>query len=447
MRIPVLTILSSQEPLMESAMAFKEGRAAKFPITAAKTPSRLEIDPTTPAIPIASQAPGGVATATAQPDQSSSFAVRAFLEAETPEDIPAEVDGVPVFSDPKIAAFPVTCGGAGIGNSATVAAKLRVAQLAARGLDGTNVAIAIMDTGINLAHLAGIPGLAPRLDAANSWTPPRGTTSPGRYPVDHGTMCAFDALIAAPNATLLDYPMLSSSIPGGNLTGSSLNAALQAFSHLLANWAVAFAPGGPQRYSALVVNNSWGIYHPSWDFPPNHPGRYCDNPNHPFHVIAAALTNSGADILFAAGNCGSDCPDRRCQGRTSGTIMGANAYQEVLTLAGCDTNDQRVGYSSQGPSIPGMFGDKPDLTSYTHFLGSQAFGPGSPDSGTSAACPVAAGCVAALRTKLPHGTTPPSNLFAQLRATAIAVGGQTAWNGDYGHGILDPIGAANSLGL
>src|SRR4029453_4070087 len=277
MRIRVLTILPSQEPLRESAMAFKERRAPTFPITAARTPARLEIDPTIPAIPFASQAPGGVLTATAQPDQSSSFAVRAFLEA-SPEDIPDKVEGAPVFSDPRIESFPVTCGGAAVGNSGTVAAKLRVTQLAAKGLDGANVAIAIMDTGINLAHLAGIPGLAPRLDAANSWSPPNGMTLPGRYPVDHGTMCAFDALIAAPNATLLDYPMLASSIPGGNPTGRSLSAALLAFSHLLANWAVAFAPGGPQRYSALVVNNSWGIYHPSWDFPPNHAGRYCDNP-------------------------------------------------------------------------------------------------------------------------------------------------------------------------
>jgi hypothetical protein len=44
--------------------------------------------------------------------------------------------------------------------------------------------------------------------------------------------------------------------------------------------------------------------------------------------------------------------------------------------------------------------DKPDITGYTHFLGSEAFGAGSPDAGTSAACPVAAGCAAALRTKL-----------------------------------------------
>ncbi len=32
-------------------------------------------------------------------------------------------------------------------------------------------------------------------------------------------------------------------------------------------------------------------------------------------------------------------------------IMGANAYKEVLTVGGCDTNDEIVGYSSRGPSI------------------------------------------------------------------------------------------------
>jgi subtilisin family serine protease len=127
--------------------------------------------------------------------------------------------------------------------------------------------------------------------------------------------------------------------------------------------------------------------------------------------------------------------------------MGANALSEVLTVAGCDTNDQRVGYSSQGPSISGMHVEKPDLTTYTHFLGSEAFGPGSADSGTSTACPVAAGCVAALRTKLPPSTTPPANLFAQLRSTATPVSGAAGWNGDYGHGLLDPLSAAHSFGL
>jgi hypothetical protein len=90
---------------------------------------------------------------------------------------------------------------------------------------------------------------------------------------------------------------------------------------------------------------------------------------------------------------------------------------------------------------------KPDLTGYTHFLGSAAFGVGSADSGTSAACPIVAGCVAALRTKESPFNTPPADLFAQLRLTARQISGPAGWNADYGHGIVDPVGAGQSLGL
>ena len=116
-----------------------------------------------------------------------------------------------------------------------------------------------MDTGINLTYLSGKVSGA-RLDAANSWTPPGGTTLPGRYPVDHGTMCAYDVLIGAPKATLLDYPILSASAPGGSTSGRILSVAMTAFSQLFISWGVSFATGGVSQYAGLVVNNSWGIY-------------------------------------------------------------------------------------------------------------------------------------------------------------------------------------------
>jgi hypothetical protein len=94
-----------------------------------------------------------------------------------------------------------------------------------------------------------------------------------------------------------------------------------------------------------------------------------------------------------------------------------------------------------------MPAEKPDITAYTHFLGSEAFGANSPDSGTSAACPVAAGCIAALRTKVSHSITPPGALMAQIRLTARQVApNPIGWNRDYGHGIIDPITLAQSLG-
>jgi hypothetical protein len=126
--------------------------------------------------------------------------------------------------------------------------------------------------------------------------------------------------------------------------------------------------------------------------------------------------------LFAAGNCGTPCPSSRCGGQTNPSIIGANAHQDVLTIAGCDVHDQRVGYSSQGPAIAGMGPNKPDLTAYTHFLGSEAFGAGTADSGTSTACPVAAGCVAALRSLIaPNIVTPPA-LFSRSASARPADG-------------------------
>src|SRR5262249_59935973 len=116
-------------------------------------------------------------------------------------------------------------------------------------------------------------------------------------------------------------------------------------------------------------------------------------------------------------------------------IMGANTYQEVLTVGGCDTNDQVVGYSSRGPSIPHMFQHKPDLVAYTHFLGSKTVATYVPDTGVSAACPVAAGCVAALRTKVKPTAVLPAALFKKLRDTARNPGGGGAgWKPDFGHG-------------
>lgn len=378
--------------------------------------------------------------------------MRGFVEAEDAAEIPTTIGGRLIFADPKIQPFqvvPMTCGGtAPVGGTATVRQKLNVAQLAAKQLDGAKIAIAIMDTGINRVHVSGKLGHPILLDATNSWTPAGISALPGNHAIDHGSMCAYDALMIAPNATLLDFPILSSNVPGGSMMGGTLSVALLAFAQLIVGWGVAFAKGGlAARYTGLVVSNSWGIFHPSWDFPVGHPGRYCDNPRHPFNLIVSTLASAGADIVFAAGNCGAQCADGRCNGRTTQAIMGASAHPDVLTLAGCDTNDRRVGYSSQGPSIAGMHQQKPDITAYTHFLGSESFGSGSPDSGTSAACPVAAGCVAALRTRLPLAATPPANLFVQLRATARQVSGPVGWNGDYGFGIIDPLAAANAMGL
>jgi hypothetical protein len=97
---------------------------------------------------------------------------------------------------------------------------LDVVTLRKKKLDGTKVAVAIVDTGVNIAHLKSL-GLKPKLDKNVFWAPPGIPHTPGAYSVDHGTMCAFDAMIAAPNCTLLDFPVLQSATPGGSAMAGS----------------------------------------------------------------------------------------------------------------------------------------------------------------------------------------------------------------------------------
>jgi len=72
-----------------------------------------------------------------------------------------------------------------------------------------------------------------------------------------------------------------------------------------------------------------------------------------------------------------------------------------------------VGYSSQGPGR--LTAKKPDISIYTHFVG---FGVYPEDGGTSAACPVAAGVVAAIRSKYPVSKLSPLQLKSLIFKSA-----------------------------
>jgi subtilisin family serine protease len=345
----------------------------------------------------------------------------------------ARPEVVGVFADPAIATCLVCPGAPAVGGDQDVAAALGVKALADAGMDGYRVPVAVVDTGINLAHLES-RGRNPKLSRQRSWTPAGVATRPGKHPVNHGTMCAYDVGIAAPKATLLDYAVLLSETPGETAMSGLLSDAVLAFSKLLG-----IAQGMAAGRRALVVTNSWGMFDPAWDFPVGHPGNYSDNPAHPFNVIVASLEAAGADILFAAGNCGRDCPDGRCGFGATRPICGANSHPSVLSVAGVDTRKRRVGYSSQGPGR--LDPDKPDLAAYTHFRGSGVY---PADGGTSAACPVAAGVVAAVREQYPSSVLSPAELRALLCKTAEDLGG-TGFDHDFGWGVIDGTALAATL--
>jgi hypothetical protein len=460
--IRVLAELPKDDLLVEAAKDWLAGRDPTANTKRYVSQNKLlpfEIDPGYGAVPIG--AGGGsrdeVAVKDLQPENSDQFLVRAFVKAGADlKNSQAPDDQFLIHSDPGIAGM-LTCGTSlAVGNTKDVQQKLRSDDLNRAGYDGARVAIAIVDTGIYVERITKRlgdlePGTPPHVDAPNSWTPLTVATEPFKHGLGHGTMCAYDALIVAPKATLLDVSMLLARAPGDHSVPGTVGAAIKAYCHLANKWIEWGDLGAARPYDALVVSNSWGIFHPSLE-PTTGAIRFIDNPQHAFRrYFVRPLSRAGVDIVFASNNCGPECPSATCLSKTDGMIMGANAYEEILTVGGCDTNNDRVGYSSQGPSIAGMYQNKPDLTSYTHFLGSKIRRIWAPDTGVSAACPVAAGCVAALRTGLPPTTTTSKALFDALKATATQGNGSSTpagvWNKDYGYGIINPLEAARSLGL
>jgi subtilisin family serine protease len=348
-------------------------------------------------------------------------------------ELAAHPDVIGVFADPVIETTLVCPGDAAVGTDRDVATQLNVAALARKGMDGSRVSVAVVDTGVNLAYLKS-KGRTPTVSTGKSFTPAGVATKPGKHPVDHGTMCAYDVGIAAPKATLLDHAVLLSKTPGATTMAGLLSDAVLSYSRLLG-----VIGAMPAARRALVVSNSWGMFSPSWDFPVGHPGNYSDNPAHPFNVIVSSLTTAGADILFAAGNCGRDCPDGRCAFGPTRPICGANSHPSVMSVAGVDVKRRRVGYSSQGPGR--LAAQKPDLAAYTHFKGSGVY---PEDGGTSAACPVLAGLVAAIRSKYPAGKLSPAQLRSLLFKTAIDLS-KKGHDYDFGWGVPDPGALVKAL--
>jgi hypothetical protein len=364
---------------------------------------------------------------------STTYIVRADIEEETIDEIRARPEVVGVFSDPVIEPCLICPGSLPLGTDHDVESLLCTGNMHQCGMDGTGVLVAVVDTGVNLAYL-NARGKTPGFDATWSWTLQPGT--PGSMPVDHGTMCAFDVCIAAPKCTILDIALLRP-VPS---MSALLSDAVKAYAHLLD---IMMLPRRIGQFRSMVVNNSWGMFHPSWDFPPGDPANYSDNPNHPFNLAVASLEVAGADILFAAGNCGADCADGRCQGVTTNAIYGANGHPQVLCVAGVDTTKQRVGYSTIGPGR--LTNAKPDISGYTHFAGSGVY---AADGGTSAATPVVAGVVAAVRSKRPYNpsdsSTSPAAIRSLLTSTAEDLG-PSGYDYRHGHGVVDGCALGKKL--
>jgi hypothetical protein len=188
---------------------------------------------------------------------------------------------VGVYADPAILPCPTYCDDGPVGTHKDVAKILGVAALRKAGLRGKGVRIAIVDTGIN----------GEKIKVSSGWSVD-GKYVPGSAALDHGTMCAFDALIAAPSATILDYALLRND--GGGTLDSFLSDALAAFADLVD--ILASKPG------PLVVNNSWAIFDRSDDAPIGSPekrprqGTAAQETRWSLEHVAAILQAAGSSL-------------------------------------------------------------------------------------------------------------------------------------------------------
>jgi serine protease AprX len=293
--------------------------------------------------------------------------------------------------------------------------ELGVKAIWAEGQKGGGIVIGILDKGID----GSVYPVSGGFEGA-------GVAEPGSASIkSHGSMCAADCLIAAPDATFYDLPFLGNPDSGGALT---------MFQAVLDRRRL---DGTPH-----LTNNSYGFT----EVPPQAlaPKSEIWDPQHPVHRKIREVVASGAPAFFAAGNCGADCPDGRCDSSSIGpgiSIHGPNSLEEVITIAAVNKERRRIGYSSQGP---GMFEpEKPDLACYSHVFAN--FGDGRPggnpppfDSGTSAATPVACGVGALLLGARP-GTTPAELKTALIEGAVDAPAG--GWNADIGRGVVHAGGA------
>ncbi len=262
----------------------------------------------------------------------------------------------------------------------------------------------------------------------------------------HGRMMVRNILNAAPKANIWDMPLIPPRIWNIKVFISDAHAALDrmllSIQHLSTH---------PQWSGPWVLVNAWAIFDRRSEQPV---GDYTNRLTHPFNKAITYAVSQGRDVIFGAGNCGQFCPDGRCGPCDIGpgqSVLGANSHPGVISVGAVRVDALWLGYSSQGPGQPDMAltgqpktREKPDLCAPSDFA--ETADAYTRNTGTSAATGVAAGVVAALRSRKEWdpGSVAPDVLHQILNATTRHTEGPE-WNERLGNGILDARAAVQAL--
>ncbi len=330
-----------------------------------------------------------------------------------------------------IADLPLVSAGVGpdsppVGEYRAVEARMGRAALSAAGLNGAGVRLALLDHGFDVKKLERLfnrplGGRDLQLDRSAHTR-----DAPGKTASAHGMMSAASALLLAPDAILIDHIALKRPRAANRVFDGFISNILVSYKKLSETLKAERRRG---LVRALVVNNSWSLLHPAWDYPPGDERNYSHNAEHPLTRLAAELEANGADLIYAAGNSGGAQPYDGAGRFADVGVVGAASAAFTLAVGGVDLSGAVAEYSTTGPGA--FVREKPDLCCYTHFLG--------PDRklfhGTSAAAPLVSGLVAAVRERYAPDALPPAELREILRRAA-ARSGPGAHALDRGAGIV-----------
>ena len=296
------------------------------------------------------------------------------------------------------------------GTIADVANYLRVDQIWDKGIKGKGIVVGVVDSGVEA--VGRVVGGAIK-NVIGGW--PTNSWGKVSHWGKHGNMSATDVLGMAPQAKLYDIRIAAGA------PQATISAALKGY-----EWAINQhkANGTPH-----ILTNSWGMWQKAWA------EDYATKANHPFTKMVVKALDEGILVLYAAGNCGEACGGSKCAADKGPgkSIWGANGHPRVMTVGAANTKGQYIGYSSQGPAA--LDPNKPDFCSISHFTGYFRS-----DSGTSAACPIAAGVVALLKQCKPSLTQEAAK--AALKGTAKNIG-PAGWDKHSGSGIIQAKAAYN----
>ena len=300
---------------------------------------------------------------------------------------------MPGAARPIVSEYPtarVLAGGSAPAPREWVGDAARLPLLRDKRLFGQGVALAVVDEGIHVESftnkLRAAPGMDrepfPTLDVESS----RVAALPepfARGRRSHGSMCAYDACLAAPGCTLLDLPTHAPR----SLGLKRIHLILAAYDHLC-------ELARARRFDHIVVVNAWQTL-------PNDAlgGLEPEDPRHPLHQALGELDAAGVDVIFSA-------PDHHAE-----RIHGPALHPSVLTVTAVNMDGTPFD-SSVERFCPGS--GKPDIASYQGFAGYELF-KNQGDYGTSAAAALTAGLVAAVRSDARARALSPAALRALFR--------------------------------